>query len=260
MVIAHNISALNTYKSLGIAGNQADNSMEKLSSGYKINKAADDAAGLSISEKMRSQIRGLNQASTNAENGVSMIQTAEGALNEQHSILQRMRELAVQAATDTNAKEDREALQSEMAQLSSEINRIGSTTEFNGMKILDGSKGEVYAKVMKTLVMFGDAFDAEKLVPVTSEYNHLVTSFGLGMLEPVYKLMDTLIEADALSQQKFTVDPRPVDKNVPASFIENFVFNKFMYFLLHCCRSSDIITYIIVYYFEVVCNMLLNAL
>ncbi|MCQ2978790.1 MAG: flagellin [Clostridia bacterium] len=146
MVIAHNISALNTYKSLGIAGGQADNSMEKLSSGYKINKAADDAAGLSISEKMRSQIRGLNQASTNAENGVSMIQTAEGALNEQHSILQRMRELAVQSATDTNASEDREALQSEMAQLTSEINRIGATTQFNGMNILDGSKTKVEAK------------------------------------------------------------------------------------------------------------------
>ncbi|MCQ2911421.1 MAG: flagellin [Clostridia bacterium] len=140
MVIAHNISALNTYKSLGIAGGSADKSMEKLSSGYKINKAADDAAGLSISEKMRSQIRGLNQASTNASNGVSMIQTAEGALNEEHSILQRMRELAVQSATDTNASEDREALQSEMAQLTNEINRIGATTEFNGMKILNGSK------------------------------------------------------------------------------------------------------------------------
>ncbi|MCQ2749909.1 MAG: flagellin [Clostridia bacterium] len=140
MVIAHNISALNTYKSLGIAGSSMQSSMEKLSSGYKINKAGDDAAGLSISEKMRSQIRGLNQASTNAENGVSMIQTAEGALNEEHSILQRMRELAVQSATDTNAQEDRDALQSEIAQLSSEINRIGATTEFNGMKILNGDK------------------------------------------------------------------------------------------------------------------------
>ncbi|MCQ2748538.1 MAG: flagellin [Clostridia bacterium] len=140
MVIAHNISALNTYKSLGIAGGSMQKSMEKLSSGYKINKAGDDAAGLSISEKMRSQIRGLNQASTNAENGVSMIQTAEGALNEQHSILQRMRELAVQAATDTNADEDREALQSEMAQLTNEVNRIAATTEFNGMKILNGEK------------------------------------------------------------------------------------------------------------------------
>ena len=140
MVIAHNISALNTYKSLGIAGGSADKSMEKLSSGYRINKAADDAAGLSISEKMRSQIRGLNQASTNASNGVSMIQTAEGALNEEHSILQRMRELAVQAATDTNADDDRIALQSEMEQLTSEINRIGTTTQFNGMNILDGTK------------------------------------------------------------------------------------------------------------------------
>ena len=146
MVIAHNISALNTYKSLGIAGNSMQSSMEKLSSGYKINKAGDDAAGLSISEKMRSQIRGLNQASTNAENGVSMIQTAEGALNEQHSILQRMRELAVQAATDTNANEDRTALQSEMAQLTNEINRIGNTTEFNGMKLLNGSKQALTGK------------------------------------------------------------------------------------------------------------------
>ena len=143
MVISHNVSALNTYKSLGIAGNAMDSSMEKLSSGYKINRAGDDAAGLSISEKMRSQIRGLNQASTNAENGVSMIQTAEGALNETHSILQRIRELAVQAATDTNASEDRTALQSEVTQLVDEIERISSTTEFNGMKLLDGSKTDI---------------------------------------------------------------------------------------------------------------------
>ena len=95
--------------------------------------------------------------------------------------------------------------------------------------ILDGSKGEVYAKVMKTLVMFGDAFDAEKLVPVTSEYNHLVTSFGLKMLEPVYKLMDTLIDSGALSGQKFSVDPRPLDPNVPANILENFIFKNFMY-------------------------------
>ncbi|MCQ2910828.1 MAG: hypothetical protein MJ244_01450 [Clostridia bacterium] len=140
MVIAHNISAVNTYNKMGISASATDKSMEKLSSGYKINRAADDAAGLSISEKMRSQIRGLNQASENAENGISMIQTAEGALNEAHSILQRMRELAVQAANDTNAASDRAALQSEIDQLTSEINRIGNTTEFNGMKILNGSK------------------------------------------------------------------------------------------------------------------------
>ena len=141
MVITHNVSALNTYKALGFAGNSMNKSMEKLSSGYRINRAGDDAAGLSISEKMRSQIRGLNQASTNAANGVSMIQTAEGALNETHSILQRIRELAVQSATDTNATEDREALQSEVGQLIAEVDRISDTTEFNGMKLLDGTIG-----------------------------------------------------------------------------------------------------------------------
>ena len=140
MIIAHNISAINTYNRMGISSKSTDKSMEKLSSGYRINRAADDAAGLSISEKMRSQIRGLNQASENAQHGISMIQTAEGALNESHSILQRMRELAVQAATDTNAASDREALQGEIDQLTSEINRIGNTTEYNGMKILNGSK------------------------------------------------------------------------------------------------------------------------
>ncbi|MCQ2748635.1 MAG: hypothetical protein MJ246_01060 [Clostridia bacterium] len=145
MIIAHNISAINTYNKMGVSATHTDKAMEKLSSGYKINRAADDAAGLSISEKMRSQIRGLTQASTNAQNGVSMIQTAEGALNEAHSIMQRMRELAVQAANDTNAASDREALQSEMNQLTSEINRIGNTTEFNGMKLLNGSKVKIEA-------------------------------------------------------------------------------------------------------------------
>ena len=95
--------------------------------------------------------------------------------------------------------------------------------------ILDGAKGETLAKVMKTMVMFGDAFGAEKMVPVTSEYNHLVTSFGLKMMTPVFELMQQLIDAGALSQQKFSVDPRPLDKNVPANFLQNIVFNKLMY-------------------------------
>ena len=95
--------------------------------------------------------------------------------------------------------------------------------------ILDGAQGETLAKVMKTLVMYGEAFDAEKMVPVTSEYNHLVTSFGLKMLGPVYDLMNQLIEAGAVSKQKFSADPRPVDKNVPANFLQNLIFNKFMY-------------------------------
>ncbi|MCQ2910725.1 MAG: flagellin [Clostridia bacterium] len=150
MVITHNVSALNTYKALGSSGTSMNKSMEKLSSGYRINRAGDDAAGLSISEKMRSQIRGLNQASTNAANGVSMIQTAEGALNETHSILQRIRELAVQSATDTNATEDREALQSEVDELVSEIQRISDTTEFNGMKILNGEKDIKYTGATAT--------------------------------------------------------------------------------------------------------------
>ncbi|MGE7664276.1 flagellin, partial [Ureibacillus composti] len=112
--------------------------MEKLSSGLRINRAGDDAAGLAISEKMRGQIRGLDQASANAQDGISMIQTAEGALNETHSILQRMRELATQAANDTNTGDDRKEIQNEMNQLTSEINRIGNTTEFNTKKLLNG--------------------------------------------------------------------------------------------------------------------------
>ena len=96
-------------------------------------------------------------------------------------------------------------------------------------EILDGKKGETLSKVMKSLVMFGDAFNAEKMVPVTSEYNHLVTSFGLKMLDPVYKLMDTLIESGALSGQKFTADPRPLDSSVPSNILQNLVFKKFMY-------------------------------
>ena len=95
--------------------------------------------------------------------------------------------------------------------------------------ILDGAKGEIQAKVMKTLVMYGETFGADKMVPVTSEYNHLVTSFGLKMMGPVFDLMQKLIDADAVSQQKFSVDPRPVDKNVPANFLQNLVFNKLMY-------------------------------
>ncbi|TYR76051.1 flagellin [Rossellomorea vietnamensis] len=139
MRINHNIAALNTYRQLNSANNGMNNSMEKLSSGLRINKAGDDAAGLSISEKMRSQVRGLEQASRNAQDGISMIQTAEGALNETHSILQRMRELSVQSSNDTNTQDDRDALQEEMNQLTSEITRIGNDTEFNTKKVLNGS-------------------------------------------------------------------------------------------------------------------------
>ena len=139
MIVQHNMTALNANRQLGVSGSNLSKSTEKLSSGYRINRAADDAAGLSISEKMRGQIRGLEQASSNAQDGVSLIQTAEGALNEIHSIVQRMRELTVQAANDTNVSTDRMAIAKEVYALTSEITRIASQTEFNTMKLLDGS-------------------------------------------------------------------------------------------------------------------------
>ena len=139
MVVQHNLSAMNTNRQLSGVQSAQSKSTEKLSSGYRINRAGDDAAGLSISEKMRSQIRGLNKASSNAQDGISLVQVAEGALNETHSILQRMNELATQAANDTNTSTDRTAIQAEIDQLTSEINRIQSTTQFNTMNLLDGT-------------------------------------------------------------------------------------------------------------------------
>ena len=138
MVVQHNLSAINTNRQMGVVTNALQKSTEKLSSGYKINRAADDAAGLSISEKMRSQIRGLNKASDNAQDGISLIQVAEGALNETHSILQRMNELATQAANDTNTSTDRTAIKDEIDQLNSELDRISTTTQFNKQNLLDG--------------------------------------------------------------------------------------------------------------------------
>ncbi|WP_339243749.1 flagellin [Paenibacillus sp. FSL F4-0243] len=138
MIINHNIAALNTHRQLTTNTANTNKNIEKLSSGLRINRAGDDAAGLAISEKMRGQIRGLDQASRNAQDGISLIQTAEGALNETHSILQRQRELANQSANGTNTDSDRQALQDEMNQLTSEINRIGNTTEFNTQKLLKG--------------------------------------------------------------------------------------------------------------------------
>ncbi|MBR1391541.1 MAG: flagellin [Lachnospiraceae bacterium] len=139
MVVQHNLQAANTNRQLGITTSAQAKSTEKLSSGYRINRAGDDAAGLSISEKMRSQIRGLNKASSNAQDGISAIQTAEGALNETHSILQRMNELATQAANDTNTTVDRNAIKKELDQLRTEIDRIKDTTQFNTMNLLDGT-------------------------------------------------------------------------------------------------------------------------
>lgn len=138
MIINHNMGSINAQRQMGINSTNAGKSMEKLSSGLRINRAGDDAAGLAISEKMRGQIRGLDQASANSQDAISLIQTAEGALSETHSILQRMRELAVQSATDTNVGVDRAAIQDEMDELTAEIDRISTTTEFNTQSLLNG--------------------------------------------------------------------------------------------------------------------------
>ena len=145
MVVQHNMQAANASRVLNITANQQTKSTEKLSSGYKINRAADDAAGLSISEKMRKQIRGLDRASTNAQDGISAVQTAEGALTEVHSMLQRMNELCVQAANGTNSSTDIASINDEVQQLKLEINRIASTTDFNGKKMLSSSGVSVFA-------------------------------------------------------------------------------------------------------------------
>ncbi len=172
MVVQHNMSAMNANRMLSGVSSAQSKSTEKLSSGYRINRAADDAAGLSISEKMRRQIRGLNQASTNAQDGISLIQTAEGALNESHSILQRMRELSVQAANGTETDDDREAVQNEIEQLQSELTRISDTTEFNTMKLLDGSQSgsKVQVSVSKSAATGATTNNAE----VTARLIHLL--------------------------------------------------------------------------------------
>lgn len=139
MVVQHNLTAMNANRQLSVTTSSQAKSSEKLSSGYRINRAGDDAAGLKISEKMRSQVRGLNKASRNAQDGISLIQTAEGALNEAHSILQRMNELAVQGANDTNQNIDRDAINQELEALTEELDRISETTQFNKQELLDGS-------------------------------------------------------------------------------------------------------------------------
>ena len=167
MIVQHNMTALNANRQLGITNTNLARSTEKLSSGYRVNRAADDAAGLSISEKMRGQIRGLEQASTNAEDGQSLIQTAEGALSEIHSVLQRMRELTVQASNDTNVSDDRKAIAKEVRALTSEINRIATQTQFNTMGLLSGNfknkKLQVGANTNQTISITISSMTAGKL-------------------------------------------------------------------------------------------------
>ena len=152
MIINHNMNALNAHRNMGINNTAAGKSMEKLSSGLRINRAGDDAAGLAISEKMRGQIRGLTQASRNSADGISMIQTAEGALNETTNILQRMRELAVQASNDTNTTNDRNEIQKEIDALTQEVDRIANNTEFNTQKLLNGNKSGVGGEVVNKAI------------------------------------------------------------------------------------------------------------
>ena len=152
MIINHNMNALNAHRNMNINNTAAGKSMEKLSSGLRINRAGDDAAGLAISEKMRGQIRGLTQASRNASDGISMIQTAEGALNETTNILQRMRELAVQASNDTNTTSDRNEIQKEIDALTQEVDRIANNTEFNTQKLLNGNKNGIGGEVVNEAV------------------------------------------------------------------------------------------------------------
>lgn len=167
MIINHNMMSMNAQRSLGVNSSGLGKSIEKLSTGQRVNRAADDAAGLTISEKMRTQVRGLTQASRNAQDGISAVQTAEGALDEVHSMLQRMRELTVQAGNDTNKLEDRKAIQAEIKQLSNEIEDISTKTEFNKQKLLDGSFSnkslQVGANEGQTMGVSIESMSAEKL-------------------------------------------------------------------------------------------------
>ncbi|QUF84009.1 flagellin [Clostridium butyricum] len=202
MIINHNLGAINAQRNMGINSGAAAKSMEKLSSGLRINRAGDDAAGLSISEKMRAQIRGLDQASTNAEDGISMIQTAEGALTETHSILQRMRELSVQSSNDTNVSTDRAAIQAEMDELTKEVDRIANTTEFNTQKLLDGSftgKFQIGANEGQNMDLSIGKMDAASLgLTSTAIVKETVTlAAGSNLADGTYTVSGTkLLDAD----------------------------------------------------------------
>lgn len=189
MVVQHNLTAANTNRQLGITTNGLQKSTEKLSSGYKINRAADDAAGLSISEKMRNQIRGLNKASDNAQDGISLVQTAEGALNEVHSMLQRMSELAVQASNGTNASQDRTALDNEVQQLKTEIERVGTTTQFNKMDILTGEFSS----------------NNEKTLQVGANQNQVITIAISALTSTVGSALDTAVKVSTASAAQSSI-------------------------------------------------------
>ena len=204
MIVQHNMTALNANRQLGITNKALSKTTEKLSSGYRVNRAADDAAGLSISEKMRSQIRGLTQASRNAQDGQSLIQTAEGALGEIHSVIQRMRELTVQASNDTNVTADRKAIALELAALSSEIDRIASQTEFNTMKLLDGTfenkELQVGANAAQTVTFSISAMSADALSITKDAVAEVISAGSAATITPIISVVNTALSL--VSQQR----------------------------------------------------------
>ena len=219
MIINHNLNAMNAHRNMGAVTNKQGRAMKKLSSGLRINRAGDDAAGLAMSEKMRAQIRGLNQASRNAQDGISMIQTAEGALSETQAISQRMRELAVQSANGTYTDEDRKLINQEFGQLKKEIDRIASDTEFNGSKVLNGEKSG------KTMDMDGTG----KLLNIAGSHNEIgngeATAIFAGVKEE---------DIEALGEGEFTikftrgkdkVNNQNVSNELKIELIDNSKFN-----------------------------------
>ncbi|KEF40327.1 flagellin/flagellar hook associated protein [Schinkia azotoformans MEV2011] len=216
MRINHNIAALNTYRQLNTASTGQTKSMEKLSSGLRINKAGDDAAGLAISEKMRAQVRGLDQASANAQDGISMIQTAEGALNETHSILQRVRELADQSANGTNTAEDRKAIQDEVTQLKQEIDRIGNTTEFNTQKLLNGNlKSAAGASVGQNITTGATVGKlAAGTLTVSGSHTLSASAFSASFVAETLKIDGTEI---TVNWQNLSTDEQNIIKNGASS-------------------------------------------
>ena len=227
MVVQHNLQAANTNRMLGANVKAVSKSTEKLSSGYQVNRAADDAAGLSISEKMRNQIRGINQSVKNAEDGVSLIQTAEGNMSEIHSILQRMGELATKAANDVNASVDRKAIQDEMGELAKEIDSISTKAAFNGTKLLNGHfsgkqlqvgavKGEnmeITIKKMSASILFGAkgsvvAGNTSSAGNVLNMYTHSKASEAMSLITSAIKVVSAARSELGAKQNRleYTID------------------------------------------------------
>ena len=228
MVVQHNLQAMNANRMLNVTTSQQSKSTEKLSSGYKINRAADDAAGLTISEKMRKQIKGLDRASTNAQDGVSAVQTAEGALTEVHSMLQRMNELAVQSANGTNAQTDRDAIQAEIDQLATEIDRVSETTKFNETYLL---KGDSTTAAKATFMKSGYAIkDGQKLYAEGSDTELTATTLkdALAKGQKIYTTTNTAgQDASKLASKgnEYDYATKLYDKNGKIVSAEN-VFNQ----------------------------------